>query len=89
MIKPTVGRIVHYKMAKWNNPVGICICLDPEVPCAAIITYVWGDEMVNLTVFDHSGKTFPATSVALRQDRPAMAGECEWMEIPEVAGAQD
>ena len=49
-MKPTVGRIVHYRSG--------------GRPLAAIITHVWSDVTVELHVFDPTdGSTFPAHSV--------------------------
>ncbi|MFJ1253416.1 hypothetical protein [Cupriavidus sp. CuC1] len=56
MITPNVGRIVHFYSRAH---------VEPE---AAIVTYVRGDRMVNLTVFDRNGDSRAATSVTLVQD---------------------
>lgn len=58
---PSVGRIVHYK-----NEHGHLL--------AAIITCVWSDERVNLTVFYPDGSTAPVSSAA-RGDAP---GQWNW-----------
>jgi len=51
---------------------------------AAIVTHVHSENCVNLAVFDVNGKTFPASSVHLRQanDIPEMpvASYCRWMD---------
>lgn len=72
MIKPTVGRIVWYR----DHQPG----LDYQ-PCAAIVTYVHSDRLVNLSVFDCDGEHRPHTSVTLVQENdPVPNGPyCEWM----------
>ena len=52
-----------------------------EQPHAAIITYVHGDRMVNLVVFDPNGNSQGRTSVALRQEGDVAPNGmfCEWM----------
>ena len=71
MIKPTVGRIVHYWSAR----------ADLGQPNAAMIVYVHNDTCVNLAVFDANGNHSGATSVWLHQEgneRPS--GQfAEWM----------
>lgn len=63
MIEPTVGRIVHFTPSTATSGVP-----KYDQPLAAIVTYVWGPRMVNLTAFDANGGTFSATSVTLLQD---------------------
>lgn len=49
---PTVGRIVHYynELPEETLPVGDS---DPKAaPRAAIVVFVWRDDLVNLQVFD-------------------------------------
>lgn len=48
---------------------------------AALIAYVWGDDMVNLHVIDHNGVGHSKTSVRLVQENePKPDGYyCEWM----------
>jgi len=52
-------------------------------PWAAIVTYVWDDNMVNLAVWDHDGNAESKTSVPIVQDgSPYPAGDfpyVEWM----------
>lgn len=70
MIKPTIGRVVHfYQSATF-----------PE-PRAAIVTYVHSDNMVNLATFNANGECVPATSVPLVQEgEPVPEGfRAEWM----------
>lgn len=85
MIKPTIGRVV------WFWPMYSVIHTDfvfypqgnsgPQ-PCAALVTYVWGDSSVNLSVMDHSGRQHAITSVPLIQEnepKPDGGFFCEWM----------
>jgi hypothetical protein len=78
MIKPTVGRVVWYR--KHRNEV---LAGGDDAPLAAIVVRVWGNEMVNLTVFDGEGISHPRTSVPLVQSadgwRPEQGRYCEWM----------
>ncbi|MFD1558331.1 hypothetical protein ACFSHT_22320 [Paraburkholderia silviterrae] len=79
MIKPTIGRIV------WFHPEQSYPHLvqhDKTQPLAAIVTYVWSDTLVNLSVFDQDGKQYAATSVFLHQgDESVMTNGpyAEWM----------
>lgn len=77
MIKPSIGRVVWYHPSQdqliKGEPTG--------QPCAAIVTYVWGDRMVNLTVMTPNGAAYGVTSVDLVQDGDATPNGryCEWM----------
>lgn len=78
VIEPTVGRVV------WFYPDAVEEGKPHEMN-AAIITYVWGNEMVNLTVFHPNGGTHGETSVWLWQGddgatipKPT-ARYCVWM----------
>jgi hypothetical protein len=53
----------------WFRPDGANTGLarNSDQPMAAMIAYVWGDRMVNLSVIDHAGKQWGITSVPLRQ----------------------
>lgn len=62
MIKPTPGRIVHFTA---HDPV---MQPDPTQPLAAIITRVWNDRTVNLSIFSQSGQPAARESVPLLQD---------------------
>lgn len=91
IIKPTVGRKV------WFRPNGIKALQEAGVleylptplivnggdqPLDATVVYVWNDRCVNLTILDHSGHPFIASSVPLLQDgdeKPASGFYCEWM----------
>lgn len=74
MIKPTVGRIVHYWPATGQKE---------SQPYAAIIVCVWSDTCVNLAVFNRSGgfmQNVP-TSILLIQEGnevPSGGNYCEW-----------
>lgn len=77
MIKPTVGRVVWYRASE-PDPIK----LDSKQPLAALVTYVHGDRMVNLVVFDPNGVPCPRTSVTLVQEGDSIlngSSYCEWM----------
>lgn len=73
VIKPTVGRIVWYWVAKPS----------PQTqPLAAIVASVIDDSHVSLGVFDASGASHPEANVPLIQDGdavPQLSHYCEWM----------
>lgn len=78
IIKPTVGRIVHYYPGP-DDPQ-----LVEEAPLAAIVAKVWSDTCVNLTIFNPNGavEPNPPTSITLVQpgaDPPDQSGYCTWM----------
>lgn len=78
MIKPTLGRIVHYHPSTNSNGSGFT----PTELCAAIIVHVENDGLVNLTVFDKVGAPHGRTNVLLIQEDneiPAGGHYCEWM----------
>lgn len=60
MIKPTVGRVVWVIRPRNTN--------DIEQPEVGLITYVWGDGLINVAGFDHNGAQFAITSLPLLQD---------------------
>jgi hypothetical protein len=72
MIEPTVGRVVLYHPPEAH----------PDVEhLAAIVTYVWSSECVNLVVFDANGEPFARKGIFLFQgegERPAN-DFAEWM----------
>lgn len=77
MIEPTVGRVVLY-----TPPVEDLILQNYKAPFAAIVTYVWGARMVNLTVFYPDGRVEAPSSVKLLQDGDEVPGYgryAEWM----------
>lgn len=80
MIQPTVGRIVWFHDEQTSNPLARIT----GQPLAAIVTGVWGDRMVNLTVFDANGIPHAKTSVNLVQPEDGgpptgVSMYCEWM----------
>ena len=80
MIKPTVGRVVHYT----PHPGDSEIVRSQSGKLAALIVEVWSDQYVNLCVFQANGTTIAKTSVLLLQadnDPEAYANYdfCEWM----------
>lgn len=62
--KPSVGRIVHYHREKTDS-----VDHPLEEPVAAIITRVWSDTCVNLTLFADGRGEFKMTSVCLRDEQ--------------------
>lgn len=76
MIKPTIGRVV------WFWPLGDQTTEDPNAqPLAALVTYVWKDNCVNLMVANRDGMPMSCTSVFLWQgegSRPVIPF-AEWM----------
>ena len=78
IIAPTVGRVVWYTPVA-GAPEGVN---HTDQPFAALVTYVWGDRMVNLAVFDHNGVAQSRTSVPLVQEGdelPNGSPFCRWM----------
>lgn len=77
IIQPTVGRVVWYHPAASQRIKG----QPDDQLCAAIVVYVWGDRMVNLTVMTPNGAPYGVTSVTLVQDGDTAPLEryCEWM----------
>ncbi len=78
MIQPTLGRIVWYTPSRFYPMMA-----GADGRCAAIITQVHGDRLVNLAVFDGDGHSRPAVNVTLVQPgdpTPSRdANYCEWM----------
>lgn len=66
MILPTPGRVVWFTPAVHNDSRH-----DKSQPLAAIVSYVWHNRMVNLSVIDQNGTQHAQTSVALLQDGDA------------------
>lgn len=83
MIKPTVGRIVHYypstNEVREINAKGLMAYAGQ--PLAAIIACVHSDRMVNLAIFDQGGTNFERRSVTLVQDGDdiPVGSYCAWM----------
>lgn len=75
VIQPTVGRIV------WFRQMTAGVFPGSDGACAAIVTHVHSDRLVNLCVFDGNGGTHPRTSVTLVQegDPKPQHMHCEWM----------
>jgi len=77
VIQPTLGRIVWFTPSQHDKLV-----TENDGHCAAIVTKVWNERMVNLTVFDANGNSLPRTSVPLIQEgdiKPDGCCYCEWM----------
>ena len=77
-IPPTVGRVVLYKPNANEH-------LNPDASgfCAATVSYVHSDTMVNLCVLSGSGTPTPRSSVRLVQEGeevPGPGGYCQWMK---------
>jgi hypothetical protein len=78
VIKPTVGRVVWFTPSKNDTEV----IPSGTGKCAAMVTHVFHERMVNLTVFDANGKQYARTSVVLVQEgdpKPEHGYYCEWM----------
>jgi glyoxylase-like metal-dependent hydrolase (beta-lactamase superfamily II) len=77
MIKPTVGRVVHF-YPESNDSM---LYRGGDTPLAAIITHVHSDYCVNLAVFSAEGYALARTSVRLVHDARPRSGSqfCEWM----------
>jgi len=85
MIKPTVGRLVHFHEAGIAKKPAL-----EDQPLAAIIVYVHSDRRVNLAVFDRDGTMHCRASVFLKQgdsDTPPDSGYAEWMPYQKSAAA--
>jgi hypothetical protein len=78
IIKPTIGRVVWFHPDADQRIKG-----EPnDQVCAALVTYVWGDHRVNLTVMTPNGAPYGVTNVTLvQEDDEAHPIEryCEWM----------
>lgn len=76
LIKPSLGRIVWFTPAKGDS-----MPTNPDGRCAAIVTCVHSDSMVNLCVFDANGLPRPCGIVPLVQQNAEAPGGyfCEWM----------
>lgn len=83
MISPTVGRVV------WViRPMDTTDIHQPEV---GLVTYVWHDHLINVSGFDHNGKSFVLTSLSLIQDdepKPEGNFAC-WMPYQKGQAAKD
>ncbi|MGY8830122.1 MAG: hypothetical protein ACKVIS_11320 [Pseudomonadales bacterium] len=90
IIKPTVGRVLHFfpnaqYMAGRKLAFG-----DPSQPLAAVVAYVHSDTMVNLTVWDQNGLQFDVCSVPLVQDgaRSGSSFYAAWMDYQKGQAAK-
>jgi hypothetical protein len=80
-ILPTVGRVVWCTPSRLTGDYGFTH-IDGCKPLAAIVTHVFHDALVNLSVFDSNGVPHSRTSVALVQAgeaKPEPGYFCEWM----------
>jgi hypothetical protein len=78
MIKPTVGRVVHYHPPLTDHRA---LVLQGE-PLAAIIAFVHSDTLINILLIYHDGTTEGRKNVRLEQDTPldnATEDLCRWM----------
>jgi hypothetical protein len=78
MIRPTVGRVVWYRInasdpAEWRGYHNDVVLL------AAIVCWVWSDTVINLAIFSPDGKVFAKTSVVLTQEDTIPPGCAGWM----------
>lgn len=72
MIKPSIGRIMWYWPEKEHRE---------DQPWAAIVTYVRGDNMVNLAVWNSDSHGQPKHSVPVVQEgSPYTAGDSPYVE---------
>lgn len=81
MIKPTIGRVVWYWVAKPSPQ---------QQPLAAIVANVIDDGHVNLSVFDAEGNQRGETNVPLVQEEGVeVVGShyCEWMPYQKAVAA--
>ena len=91
MIKPAVGRIVHYYPDKTSAGEDSGLAKNGMEPLAAIICAVWGDRCVSLVVFNAYGVPHGRTSVQLLQDddHPLALGRyCQWMPFQKEQAAK-
>jgi hypothetical protein len=78
--KPTLGRTVLFRLADADAPGA------PRMH-PAVVTRVWSDTCVNLTVFRDGGAIVPAVSVdhAPVDGRPTLTGTWSWPVIQAAA----
>lgn len=71
MQKPSVGRVVHVSVNAAEN--------NGQDYAPGIITRVWSDEMVNISVLlDSPAGPVQKTSVKLHDERPDASGHVAW-----------
>jgi len=92
MIKPTIGRVVwFFPSVAFMAELGHAYS-DPSQPLAAIVSYVWSDALINLSVHDQNGKQFNVTSVPLWQEGEGQTGipfHAEWMPYQAAQAKKD
>lgn len=81
IIKPSVGRALHFFPSALYMDGRKLAFSDPSQPLAAMISYVHSDTMVNLTAWDQNGVPFSVCSVPLVQGGAGSVGSfyAEWM----------
>lgn len=83
MIKPTVGRMLHYYPASEDSGA-IVNC---GHPLAATIAHVWNDRCINIAYLDTNGVWRSKTSVLLvHEDDEARPGACYCVWMPYQKG---
>lgn len=85
IIEPTVGRVV------WIRKRPEQLQNQTDQPEAALVTYVWGDRLVNVAGFDANGTPFALTSLTLRQpgDEDPHTTHAEWMPYQKGQAAKE
>ena len=82
MISPTIGRVVLFHAGTNHTS-------DQAYP--ALVSYVWGDRLINLGYFNQVGSFGGATSVPLLQDDdpiPDSGYYAEWMPYQKQQAAK-
>ena len=80
-ILPTVGPVVWFTPSRLTGD-GRFALIDSRKPLAAIVSHVFSDALVNLSVFDSNGTPHSRTSVPLVQEgepKPEHGYFCSWM----------
>lgn len=75
MIKPTVGRKVHY----WPFPHERAF--ETSQPFDATVCFVRGDTAIDVAINNEFGNSMPGRPCTLAQDRAPVPGECSWMDF--------
>lgn len=73
MIKPTIGRKVHY----WPFPHERAF--ETSQPFDATVCFVRGDTAIDVAINNEFGNAIPGRPCTLAQDRDPVPGECSWM----------
>lgn len=89
MIKPGVGRVVHF----WPGPQASQLLQSSDgQPLAAIIAHVWTDRLINVMVINTRGITVGVERVVLLQDDDqgpkGKVSYCEWMDYQKGQAAK-